>query len=777
MSNSFFSNLRKDLPAGLVVFLIAVPLCLGIALASGAPLFSGLISGIVGGIVIGLVSNSSLSVSGPAAGLTAVVLAAITTLGNFDAFLLAVVIAGALQLLFGLLKAGIIANYFPSNVIKGMLTGIGIIIILKQLPHAFGYDKDSEGDFYFLQPNGENTFSALLQPFYHIDLGATIITFAAMAIIILWERPFMKKLAFLPGPLVAVVIGTLLNEIWKGSMPELALRTEHMVNLPVAKDAGEFAGLFHFPDFTYISNPKIWITGITIAIVASLETLLCIEAVDKIDPERRVTSPNRELNAQGIGNMVSGLIGGLPITSVIVRSSANLNAGAKSKTSTIVHGLLILGSVALLPGLLNRIPLAVLAAILLVTGYKLAKISIFRQMFAKGWHQWLPFIITVFAVVFTDLLTGVAIGMSVAAILILRIYMKGAYFFHREEFENGDHILITLAQEVSFLSRASIKRMLDHLPAGSTVSIDASSTMHVDEDVIEMIRDFKTFTAPQKEIHVTVIGLKDKYESYSKSFAILRRNALLRNMISGQKFVAGKTKQLAKKLTNGNAAIPRILNREELEQISPSTALQLLQEGNTRFVNNLKFHRNLLQQVNETKEGQFPFATILSCIDSRTSAELIFDQGLGDIFSVRVAGNVVNEDILGSMEFACNVAGSKIIVVLGHTKCGAVKGAVANVQMGHLSGLLEKLRPAVQSAGKADENALDQHVDRVAEKNVMFSVDEIRRRSEILRDLEAAGTIRIVGAMYDIETGLVEFFIPAEKQDAATTAFIESAAS
>lgn len=757
MSKSIFSNLRKDLPAGLVVFLIAVPLCLGIALASGAPLFSGLISGIIGGIVIGLVSNSSLSVSGPAAGLTAVVLAAITSLGSFDAFLLSVVIAGVLQLTLGFLKAGVIANYFPSNVIKGMLTGIGIIIILKQLPHAFGYDKDTEGDFFFLQPDGHNTLSTLLQPFYHIDLGAMIIALVAMSIIILWEKPFMKKIAFLPGPLVAVVAGTLLNEWWRAGMPGLVLRPEHLVTIPAAKTAGEFAALFHFPDFGFISNPKVWITGFTIAIVASLETLLCIEAVDKLDPERRVTSPNRELKAQGLGNLFAGLLGGLPVTSVIVRSSANLNAGAKSKVATITHGLLILACVALLPGLLNRIPLAVLAAILLVTGYKLAKVSIFRDMFSRGWHQWLPFIITVLAVVFTDLLTGVAIGMSVAAILILRINMKGSYFFHREEFENGDHIVITLAQEVSFLSRASIKVMLDHLPENSTVNINAASTVHVDEDVLEIIREFKTITAPQKNIHVTTTGLKEKYEPASGSFTMLRRNALVRNMIRGQKFIAGQTKQLYNNVTGNDGKIMRILNREAQDLITPDDALRLLKEGNERFVNNLKFHRNLLQQVNETKEGQFPFATILSCIDSRTSAELIFDQGLGDIFSVRVAGNVVNEDILGSMEFACNVAGSKVIIVLGHTKCGAVKGAVAKVEMGHLTGLLDKLRPAISSFSET-QNATDEFVDRVAAKNVLISADAIRQRSSILRDLEKSGTIRIVGAMYDVETGVVNFY-------------------
>lgn len=761
MKTNFFSFARRDFPAGLVVFLIAVPLCLGIALASGAPLFSGLISGIIGGIVVGLLSNSQLSVSGPAAGLTAVVLAAITTLGSFQALLLAVVLAGIFQLVLGFLKAGTIANYFPSSVIKGMLTAIGVIIILKQIPHAFGYDKDTEGDFYFLQPDGENTFSALLQPFYHIDLGATLITLLSIALLILWERPFMKRVSFLPGPLVVVVVGTLLNEVWKMMSPGLALNSSHLVTIPAAKNIQEFGGLFSFPDFSQLSNPKVYLAAFTIAIVASIETLLCIEAVDKLDPERRVTSTNRELKAQGAGNILAGLLGGLPITSVIVRSSANLNAGAKTRLAAITHGLLILVSAAFLPGLLNKIPLAVLAAILVITGYKLAKVSIFREMFAKGWHQWLPFLVTVLAVVFTNLLTGVAIGMCVAIFLILQGNMKSAYFFSREEYENGDHIFIRLAQEVSFLNRAGIRSMLENLPENSTVTIDAASTIYADDDVLEIIREFKNIIAPQKNIHVAVNGLKEHYGPPSSSFVMLRRHVILRKVMEGQKVVARKANHLYRSVSNSRMNIVRILSREDQQLLTPEMALQLLKDGNDRFVNNLKFHRNLLQQVNETKEGQFPFATVLSCIDSRTSAELIFDQGLGDIFSVRIAGNIINDDILGSMEFACKVAGSRIIVVVGHTKCGAVKGAIGQVKAGKMTGLLGKLRPAIAASGSFNgngKNAGESYADLVAMKNVLHSVKEIREGSAILREMEENGEISIVGCMYDVETGRTVFF-------------------
>ena len=381
---NYFSSLKNDLSAGIVVFLVAVPLCLGIALASGAPFFSGMIAGIVGGIVIGCISNSQLSVSGPAAGLTAIVLAAITQLGNFQTFLLAVVFAGILQIILSILKAGTISNYFPSNVIKGMLTAIGIIIIMKQIPHAFGYDKDTEGDFYFLQADGYNTFSALLHPLTHIDLGATLITIISIFILIIWEKPFIKnRVKYIPGGLIAVIVAVLLNTLFINTNPMLALSGEHLVNVPIANGVKGFLDLFTFPDFSQITNPQVYMVAFTLAIVASIETLLCIEAVDKLDPLKRNTSTNRELLAQGVGNIVSGLIGGLPVTSVIVRSSANVNANAHTKVSTIFHGTLLLVCVLFIPTILNQIPLAALAAILLVTGYKLCNIGIFKDTVGK----------------------------------------------------------------------------------------------------------------------------------------------------------------------------------------------------------------------------------------------------------------------------------------------------------------------------------------------------------------------------------------------------------
>lgn len=506
-------NLKYDLPSGLVVFLVALPLCLGIALASGAPFFSGIIAGIIGGIVIGSISNSQLSVSGPAAGLVAVVLGAISTLGSFEAFLVAVVLSGFMQIALGFLKAGVIANYFPSNVIKGMLSGIGIIIILKQIPHALGYDRDNEGDFAFLQLDGENSITSLFSAVQHVDIGATLIAIIGMAIILLFETSALKKVSkVVPGGLAAVIVSVLVSEYIFKNIPLLAISSAHLVNVPVPNSVEDFKALITFPDFKNITSTPVWIVAMTITAVASIETLLCIEAIDKLDSEKRITSTNRELIAQGIGNAFSGLIGGLPITSVIVRSSANLNANAKTKMSTIFHGFLLLASVLLIPSLLNKIPLAALASILLFTGYKLAKPSIFKGMFANGKYQWIPFLITVLAVVFLDLLKGVGIGLMVSIVYILTGNLKNSYYFHKEEYEKGETIKIRLSEEVSFLNKAALRETLDHLPEESKVIIDATNTTYIDFDVIELIKEFKEIKAPLKNIDCELVNFKDIYQ-------------------------------------------------------------------------------------------------------------------------------------------------------------------------------------------------------------------------------------------------------------------------
>jgi MFS superfamily sulfate permease-like transporter len=517
--------LKSDLPAGLVVFLVALPLCLGISLASNAPFFSGLISGIVGGIVIGSLSSSKMSVSGPAAGLASLVAGAITGIGAFDLFLCAVLIAGILQMLMSVARLGGIANYFPSSVIKGMLTAIGILIIAKQIPHAVGYDRDEKGNLTELFPFGNENMHELLTPLQHINVGVLLICIISVVIMIVWDKPFIKKrMKFIPGALVAVVVAIVMNEIFKSTNSPLLVTSDHLVQIPQAKNATEFFNFFTLPDFNGFLNGKVLVAGVTIAIIASLETLLSIEAVDNLDPERNVTNTNRELMAQGIGNSIAGLIGGLPITAVIVRSSANMNAGAKTKLSAIFHGFLLLSTIIAIPGLLNMIPLSSLAAILIITGYKLCKLSIFKQMFTNGKYQYIPFFITVAVIIGIDLfalipalsgkglLIGVVIGIISAFGAILHGNLKNSYFFHKDKHQEGDIIRIRLSEEVSFLNKAAIRETLDHIPENANVVIDASHTDYIDFDVLELIKEFRDIKAPLKNIKCNLVGFKEKYQ-------------------------------------------------------------------------------------------------------------------------------------------------------------------------------------------------------------------------------------------------------------------------
>lgn len=504
-----FSNLKQDAPSALVVFLVALPLCLGIALASGAPLFSGLIAGIVGGLIVAPLSGSPLGVSGPAAGLAVIVYGAIEELGAYPTFLAAVIVAGIVQVLLGMLKAGVIGYYFPSSVIKGMLSGIGIIIFLKQIPHAFGYDSDPEGDLAFIQQDGHNTFSELKYMLEAVSPSATLISALGLVILILWERPWMKKMSFttiIQGPLVAVVTGILLKVYFDGKAG-WELTGDHLVSIPVTEGLNGFLGQFTTPDFSAFLNPAIYTIGITMAVVASLETLLCVEATDKLDPYKRVTPTNRELLAQGTGNVLSGLIGGLPITQVIVRSSANIQSGGRTKASATIHGGLLLISAFAIPAVLNLIPLAALAAILLVVGYKLAKPSMIIGMWKKGRGEFIPFAVTVIGIVLTDLLMGIAFGLVVAIVSILWDNFKVPYKFDIRNYKSGEPIRIEFSEVVSFLNKASIQQTLNTIPPNSKVLLDASQTLRMHPDVHEIIEEFK-INAQTKDITVELIGFE-----------------------------------------------------------------------------------------------------------------------------------------------------------------------------------------------------------------------------------------------------------------------------
>ena len=720
----FLNALKHDLPAGIAVFLIAIPLSLGIALASGAPLFSGLITGIIGGLVVAPLSGSALGVSGTAAGLAVLVLTEIEQLG-FNAFLLAVVLSGLLQILMGLVKAGVIGYYFPSSVINGMLSGIGIIVFLKQIPHAIGYDSDYEGDLSFFQTDSYSSFTELQHMLSFISPTAMLIAAFSLLILVTWEwLSETKPRMFQPihGVLLAVLSGVVINQLIRQVMPDMALRESHLVALPVLRSVTDFSEQLHFPDFSALNNPSVYLAAMTLAIVASLETLLSVEAVDKLDADKRTTPTNRELLAQGVGNICSGLLGGLPLTQVIVRSSLNVQAGARSKYSAIFHGVLLLLAAICIPQLLNEIPLASLAAILLVVSYKLTKPEIVASMYRAGWYHFVPFLATVFGLVLTDMLTGVVIGLSTALFAILLENYKSAEYF--QAMRLGNKTILRLAEHVSFLNKANIQQTLKKLPMFSEVVIDASRCKYIDYDVYEIIKNF------QRDAEV-------------------RRITLTLNNF------------------RGHGELPPITNArppgyDAQKSLTPNDVLALLKEGNLRFVNNLEANRNFLEQVNDTGQGQFPIAIILSCMDSRTSVELIFDQGLGDVFSVRVAGNVVNDDILGSMEYACKIAGSKLIVVLGHSHCGAVKGACAHAKLDHLTGLLAKIQPAVDavSSNFQGETSVenDGFVQQVADKNVLLAVESIKQQSPVLNAMISTGEIGLVGGMYDIATGKVRFY-------------------
>ncbi len=481
-------DIKSDIPASIVVFLVALPLCLGIALASGAPLFAGIVSGIVGGLVIGGLSGSALSVSGPAAGLTVIVLAGIERLGGFPNFLTAVILGGVFQLALGFARAGIIGDFFPAAVIRGMLAAIGLILILKQLPHAVGWDADYEGDESFFQNDGRNTFSELFDIFNHVSMGALVLAGIALAILILWDTPAMKRLTFLklvPGPLVAVVVTTVLAAVFD-AVPALTIAKEHFVSLPTPESLGALVSGLQHPDFSALARFDTWVTGFTLCVVASLETLLCIDATDKLDPLKRITPTNRELKAQGAGQIIAGLLGGLPLTAVIVRSSANIAAGARTKLSAMLHGALLLIAVLAAPVILNMIPLAALAAVLLVTGYKLCKPAIMKEMWARGWDQFIPFAVTIVAILFTDLLRGIIAGIIVGLAFILRTNFSHAITV----MSDGDKYLVSLAGNVSFLNKARLRRTFNELPKGAYVLIDGTRAGFIDKDIVETMRDF-----------------------------------------------------------------------------------------------------------------------------------------------------------------------------------------------------------------------------------------------------------------------------------------------
>lgn len=735
-ANSFFSKIFfPQSLAGTVVFLVALPLSLGIALASGTPLVSGLLGGIVGGIVVGILSGSEVSVSGPSAALASIIVQQIAVLHSFEAFLLALFLAGGIQVIMGFCRAGFIAEFFPASVIKGLLVATGLLIALKQTPHLVGYDSTPFGYESFLEADGGNTFSKIIKAFSCFQPGALTIGFISLAILVVWEMSKSLKKIPVPAALIVVVLAIVMNKVFLHVGSSWVVTASQLVQIPKMATPETFLKTIKFPDIAQLFKPAIYGSAIMIAFSASLESLLNLEATDKIDPGQRVSSPHRELIAQGVGNMLLGLIGGMPITCAVVRSSASIDAGGRYRFTTIAHGLLLLICVLFLPSLINQIPLSVLAAILVVVGFKLAAPRFFINTWKEGGSQFLPFIITVVGIILSNFLFGVLIGLCISLLFLLYTNWQRPVVEVVEKHAAGDVLRIALGNQVSFLNRPSLAKALNAVSSNSHLLLDARNTDYIDPDILSLVHDFLRTKAKVRNIIVSLLGFKKKYFR-------------LKNVI---RYVDYSTQELQSKLT-------------------PAEVLAILKGGNERFQKGAPLFRDYRLQVQKTAHEQYPMGVILSCIDSRAPVEMIFDAGVGDLFSIRMAGQVAHEKELASMEYGCMVAGAKLIVVLGHSSCGAVKAAVDFFQRGvtaqqetgceHLDLLLKEIQKSIEtnmpfSFSSHEERAT--YIDEVARRHVMATIYFIHQESPSLHRLAQEGKIAIVGAFYDVEMGKVEF--------------------
>lgn len=718
MELSFKNTFKQDLSAGLVVFLVALPLCLGIALASGAPLLSGIITGVIGGIVVGFVSGSQLAVSGPAAGLTTIVASAIISLHSYETFLVCVVLAGVIQIILGLVKAGKIGLYFPSNVIKGMLAAIGIILILKQIPHAFGYDADTEGDFAFAQADHSNTFSEITHLLSKLTPGAIIIFILSMAVLMLWDTPLFKKIKAFPSGLAVVILGVIAALVLQNAPASFNLRANSFVQIPVFSNVGDFATALKFPDFSKIANMEVLTVAFTIAFVASLETLLSIEAVDKLDPLKRSTPLNRELIAQGIGNSVAGLLGGIPLTAVIVRGATNVNSGAKTKTSAIFHGILLLVTVLLIPGIMNKIPLASLAAVLIMVGYKLAKVQLFKDMYKAGWNQFTPFIITVVAIILTDLLKGVLIGMAVSIIFILVNATKDLIYSTQKLTKNGTMQQLVLSEQVTFLNKAHLNEFFNSIKPGMSVWVDAGQTRYIEQDCLEILQDFKSRAAIEN-IPCTITGLKDHYS-----------------------FLEAKVE---------------IMDEHEHNHHDHQHYNELFSNNRKWIAEKLHLDVNYFAKLNK---GQSPPYLIIGCSDSRAPMEVITGAQPGEIFSHRnIANQVIPSDmnLMSVVQYAVEALKVRHIVVCGHYGCGGIRAAVAGGTQGNLDQWLSHVRD-IERTNIDELNAIadtEMRHRRLVELNVEEQIYQLKSTAIVQNALQNGQTLNLYGWVYDLSDGML----------------------
>lgn len=732
------TGIINELGAAFVVACVAIPMGMGIASISGAPPVAGMLAGIIGGVVVGSLSGSPTSISGPSAGLTLAIASLLGAMNSFETFLIAVTIAGLLQIAFGIAKLGWLSSFFPSSVLDALLAAIGIILILKQVPHLQGHDTDPDGDMAFLQPDRRTTFTELTSLFEgDVHGGATTVGLFTLVTIIglqYWSRS--KKLQ-LPAMLIGVLVGLLSSLVVNRLGHSWLIEGKHLIVLPVLEGGLGWGSILRFPDWTQLSNPMVYFAASAIAVISSLETLLNLSATDRIDRSDRPSPANRELIAVGIGNALCGLIGGIPMSAAIERSAVCLQAGSRTKLCAILYGVVLLFAAFVFPFIFNAMPLSVLAAVLIITGAWLARPAVFVRIWQGGRYQLIPFLVTFGAIFLTDLLIGAVVGLVFAVGFILNSNLRRPLRQVMEKYAGGEVLRIQLAEQVSFLNRAVIERALREAAPGAHILLDASNSDYIDPDILGMIRDFVK-KSPIHNVRVSLKGFREKYA--------------IDNSIQFVDFTS----------------------REIQEKMTSADALKILQDGNERFCTNRRLSRDLGRQVQATSAGQHPFAAILSCIDSRAPVETILDLGVGDAFTARVAGNVVSRKVLGSLEYATAVVGSKLIVVLGHTKCGAVHAAVKLADAGktgaeatgcqHLDSILEEIHPSIdlpklKLIEETNESARNAFAEDVARRNVVHTVRNIVEMSQTISKLVDEGRLAVVGAIYDVSSGKVEFLI------------------
>lgn len=723
--------LKYDLVAGLVVFLVAIPLCLGVALACGAPLYSGIISGICGGLVVGILSNSQLSVSGPSAAIVAIMLTAASYLKDFNSILLAIFLSGILQLFMGKKRYGFFADYIPSNVIQGMLSAIGLLLIIKQAPLAFTLSQNSNDLNILLVDTAEGLGAHPSINFsLHLNSGALFLSGLSLITLFYCEHTKNQWLKYFPAPILVVIFGTLINEWFLYENSIFAQHGALLVNLPTYDSLDTFWQALAKPNWDALNQPKVYLFALLIASVTSLETLLNVTATERLDPRHQRIDKDKELIAQGFGNIMAGLLGGIPVSSAVVRSSVNIQSQAKTKVATIFHGILLLLTFFLIPKVLNRIPLCILASILIYTGYRLTKPSIYQYIYKQGPSRFIPFIITVVAIISFNLLIGIILGLLANLFYILKTNSTARIDIIAENYPTGTTHRLLLPQQTTFLNKASIVAELDAIPDESQLIIDARYAQYIDKEIIEYINEFKNEQAPIRQISLNLIGFKEHYDIHDHI-----------NFIN-------------------------VTTYDTQSQLSPLDVLDILKQGNERFIHDQGIHRSNMMDIHHTAATQHPLAIVLGCIDSRVPVETVFDMTMGDLFCVRVAGNVVNDDVLASIEYACHVVGAKLIVVLGHTRCGAIQAACDQVEQGHITQLLAKITPSIRL--EEDLNKIKQQqnynfIDQVTHTNIAHSMLDIFDRSHILKTMLKDGKIGIIGAMYDVSTGMVHFSEYAEQ--------------